>query len=48
MNAENAENMNIEKFRFTKINTNKFSQVCLKRIQKSAFSGEVTLKISVS
>ena len=48
MNAENPENMNIEKLRLTKTNTNKFRQVCLKRIQKSSFSGQVTLKISVS
>ena len=27
-----AENMNVEKFRFSKMNSNKFSQVCIKKI----------------
>ena len=31
------ENMNVEKLRATKINTNKFTEVRLKWIQKSAF-----------
>ena len=31
------ENMNVEELRATKINTNKFTEVRLKRIQKSAF-----------